>query len=255
MTSDEPGASPPSQYDAFADDFAVHAESSAYNAFCDRPAMLTLAGDVAGLRVLDAGCGPGLYAEELLAGGAQVTAFDESAEMVRLARQRLGTDADVRIARLSEPLSWLPDDSQDLVILALVLHHLDDRVGALRELHRVLAPGERLLLSTTHPTSDWLLKGGSYFDTSCSRTPGSAGGTCGGGANPSSAGAPSSPKPASSSSASSSPNRPPRWPPTTQTSTRSSAPNPASSSSSSPSADTAPARDDNRAWLDSAADE
>lgn len=165
MTSDEPGASPPSQYDAFADDFAVHAESSAYNAFCDRPAMLTLAGDVAGLRVLDAGCGPGLYAEELLAGGAQVTAFDESAEMVRLARQRLGTDADVRIARLSEPLSWLPDDSQDLVILALVLHHLDDRVGALRELHRVLAPGERLLLSTTHPTSDWLLKGGSYFDT------------------------------------------------------------------------------------------
>ncbi len=171
MTDDEPGASPPRQYDAFAEDFALHAESSAYNAFYDRPAMLTLAGDVGGLRVLDAGCGPGLYAEELLAGGAQVTAFDESAEMVHLARQRLGADADVRIARLSEPLSWLPDDSQDLVILALVLHHLDDRVGALRELHRVLAPGGRLLLSTTHPTSDWLLKGGSYFDTEHHRLP------------------------------------------------------------------------------------
>jgi SAM-dependent methyltransferase len=165
MTSDDPGGSPPSQYDAFAEDFATHAESSAYNAFYDRPAMLALAGDVTGLRVLDAGCGPGLYAEELLAGGAQVSAFDESAEMVRLAQRRLGADADVRIARLSEPLAWLPDDSQDLVILALVLHHLDDRVGALRELHRVLAPGGRLLVSTTHPTSDWLLKGGSYFDT------------------------------------------------------------------------------------------
>ena len=164
--TDERGPAPePPQYDAFAEDFAAHAESSAYNALYDRPAMLGLAGDVAGLRVLDAGCGPGLYAEELLARGAHVTAFDESSEMVRLARQRIGDQADVRVARLSEPLAWLAYSSHDLVILALVLHHLDDRVAALRELHRVLTPQGRLLVSTTHPTSDWLLSGGSYFAT------------------------------------------------------------------------------------------
>lgn len=47
--------------------------------------------------------------------------------------------------------------------MALVLPHLDDRVGALREMHRVLRPGGSLVVSTQHPTSDWLRLGGSYF--------------------------------------------------------------------------------------------
>lgn len=152
------------QYDPFAADFERHATDSAYNAYYDRPALLELLGDVSGRAVLDAGCGPGLYAEELLRRGAVVTAFDESEEMVRLARQRLGDEADVRRGSLADPLAWLPDGSQDLAVMALVLHHLDDRVAALKELLRVLRPGGRLVLSTTHPTSDWLEKGGGYFD-------------------------------------------------------------------------------------------
>ncbi|MDQ6642455.1 MAG: class I SAM-dependent methyltransferase, partial [Actinomycetota bacterium] len=151
------------QYDAFAQEFEAHAEHSAYNAYYDRPAVLDLLGDVAGKRVLDAGCGPGLYAAELLARGAAVTAFDESAEMVRLARVRAPA-ADIRQASLSRPLTWLTDATQDLVLMALVLHHLEDRVSALRELHRVLVPAGRLVISTTHPTSDWKQRGGSYFN-------------------------------------------------------------------------------------------
>ncbi len=52
-------------------DFERHAAVSAYNALYDRPAMLSLIGDVDGRLILDAGCGPGLYAEELLARGAE----------------------------------------------------------------------------------------------------------------------------------------------------------------------------------------
>jgi 2-polyprenyl-3-methyl-5-hydroxy-6-metoxy-1,4-benzoquinol methylase len=50
--------------------------------------VLDLLGDVAGLRVLDAGCGPGLYAEEVARRGAAAVGFDESPDMVRLARLR-----------------------------------------------------------------------------------------------------------------------------------------------------------------------
>jgi SAM-dependent methyltransferase len=47
--------------------------------------------------------------------------------------------------------------------MPLVLHHLDNRVAVLREVARVLRSGGRLVVSTNHPTSDWLRLGASYF--------------------------------------------------------------------------------------------
>jgi SAM-dependent methyltransferase len=146
-------------------DFERHAAVSAYNALYDRPAMLNLLGDVDGQLVLDAGCGPGLYAEQLLARGAQVIGFDRSTGMVELAQARLGDRATLRVHDLSRPLAWLDAGSVDAIVLALVIHHLDDRVSALRELHRVLRPGGRIVLSTHHPFDDWRRLGGSYFAT------------------------------------------------------------------------------------------
>lgn len=150
-------------YERFAAEFAAHAAGSAYNAYYDRPAVLALAGDVAGRTVLDAACGPGLYAQELVRRGAQVVGFDQSPAMVALARERAGPAADLRVHDLAEPLAWLDDASVDLVVLALALHYVDDRVATLRELRRVLAPEGALVVSTTHPTYDWLRLGGSYF--------------------------------------------------------------------------------------------
>jgi SAM-dependent methyltransferase len=63
---------PGPQYEAIADAFLQHAQDGFYNAYIDRPACLGLLGDVAGARVLDAACGPGLYAGELVRRGAEV---------------------------------------------------------------------------------------------------------------------------------------------------------------------------------------
>ena len=57
--SDEVGRRP--QYELFADEFLEHARDGFYNAYVDRPACLSLLGDVAGKRVLDAACGPDRY--------------------------------------------------------------------------------------------------------------------------------------------------------------------------------------------------
>lgn len=150
-------------YDRMAGEFLTHAEDGAYNAHYDRPAVLELLGDVAGRRVLDAGCGPGLYAEELLARGAEVVGFDASTAMVELARARVGDRAEIGVARLEEPLPH-PDGSFDLVVCALAIHYVADRRATFAEFHRVLRPGGAVVLSTQHPTTDWLRKGGSYFD-------------------------------------------------------------------------------------------
>jgi 2-polyprenyl-3-methyl-5-hydroxy-6-metoxy-1,4-benzoquinol methylase len=80
--SDEVGREP--QYDAFADEFLEHARDGFANAHYDRPACLSLLGDVTGKAVLDAACGPGLYAAELVRRGARVTGFDQSPRMVEI---------------------------------------------------------------------------------------------------------------------------------------------------------------------------
>lgn len=151
-------------YDAFAEGYEQHASSSPYNALYDRPAVLSLLGQVAGKRVLDAACGPGLLAEELLARGAEVVGFDGSAEMVRLAGRRLGPEVEVRVHDLGEPLGWLAEGSCDLAVLALAIHYVEDRVRLLSELRRVLVPGGALVVSTAHPMADWVRLGGSYFE-------------------------------------------------------------------------------------------
>ncbi|QSB16415.1 class I SAM-dependent methyltransferase [Natronosporangium hydrolyticum] len=152
-------------YDAFAAGFLEHARDGACNAHYDRPAVLAALGPVAGLTVLDLGCGPGLYAAELLArGAARVVGVDVSPEMVRLARAEVATDAATfHCQDLQSPLSWAADGEFDAAVMPLVIHHLDDRVAALREAARALRPGGRLVVSTAHPVHDWLRQGGSYF--------------------------------------------------------------------------------------------
>ena len=150
------------QYEAFADEFLEHAEDGFFNAHYDRPACLSLLGDVTGKRVLDAACGPGLYAAELIRRGADVTGFDQSPRMVEICRERAG-QGEFRVHDLADPVSWLPDGSVDLVLCALAIEYVDDRVAALREFRRVLRPGGAVVLSRQHPTGDWLRHGGSYF--------------------------------------------------------------------------------------------
>ncbi|OLT31571.1 hypothetical protein BJF79_36810 [Actinomadura sp. CNU-125] len=150
-------------YERFAREYAAHAESSAYNAYYDRPAVLGLAGDVAGATVFDAACGPGLYAAELLDRGARVLGCDASPTFVGLARDRTGGRADLRVHDLADPLTWVPDGSVDLAVLALAVHYLDDPVALLREFRRVLRPSGAVVLSTEHPAKAWRRLGGSYF--------------------------------------------------------------------------------------------
>lgn len=143
--------------------YEAHAANSAYNAHYDRPAVLRLAGDVEGLLVLDAACGPGFYASELLARGARVVGFDRSNPMLHLAQRRLGSAVPLLRCGLEAPLPFT-DETFDLVVCALAIHYVPDRTETLTEVQRVLRPDSALVLSTQHPTTDWIRKGGSYFD-------------------------------------------------------------------------------------------
>jgi SAM-dependent methyltransferase len=118
--------------------------------------------DVNGAHVLDAGCGSGFYAEELVRRGARVTAVDASAEMAKHAQRRLeklgflnaDNGASVRVADLSRPLDFLADHSVVGIVAPVVLHYIRDWQPTLDEFRRVLRARGWLVLSTHHPTTE-----------------------------------------------------------------------------------------------------
>jgi SAM-dependent methyltransferase len=142
-------------YSRLADAYAARIDAKAHNAFYDRPAVLSLLPPVAGRRVLDAGCGPGVYAERLAEQGAEVVGIDVCPRMVELARLRLRGKATVVQADLGRPLDFLAAASFDLVVSALALDYVYDWEGAFGEFHRVLREGGRFVFSVGHPSDEF----------------------------------------------------------------------------------------------------
>jgi len=153
-------------YEDIADRYAAEVDTRPINAFYERPAVLSLLPPLAGTRVLDAGCGPGWYTEQLLARGADVTAVDAAPRFVELTRARSGNRARVLQADLSQPLDFAADGAFDLVLSTLALHYVRDWDALQRELARVLRPGGHLVFSTHHPMMTWqLYRSPDYFAT------------------------------------------------------------------------------------------
>ncbi|HUB42848.1 MAG TPA: class I SAM-dependent methyltransferase [Streptosporangiaceae bacterium] len=153
-------ANPPgvNDYDSFAEAYTDQCEAGLVNAYYERPAILALAGDVTGRRILDAGCGSGPLFAALRDRGAIVTGIDKSSGTLELARRRLGIEADLQVADLANPLPFA-DGAFDDVIASLVLHYLEDWEPALAELRRVLTAGGRLIVAVDHPFASQLQAG------------------------------------------------------------------------------------------------
>lgn len=104
----------------------------------------------AGLRVLDLGCGRGEVLLACAGRGAEVAGIDYSQAAVEISRETLADidGADIRCGDVTS-LPW-PDASFDRVLSGDVVEHLEHAEGEamLREAHRVLRPGGRLVVHT-----------------------------------------------------------------------------------------------------------
>jgi len=102
-----------------------------------------------GLSLLDVGCGPGVLLRALAASTSGVRAAGLDAGMERLLQARAAPTPALLMRSDALRLPFR-DSAFDRVLGAEVLEHLPDDTTALRELHRVLAPGGLLALSVPH---------------------------------------------------------------------------------------------------------
>lgn len=152
-------------YEQMADKYNELIEHKPHNAYYDRPNTLALLPDIAGKAILDAACGPGKYAEILIAGGAEVTGFDISPRMVELAISRNNGQGSFFVHDFSTPFTTLSDAAFDIVLCALAMHYVADWSLTMREFNRVLKPGGCLVISIEHPFFEYnFFESKKYFE-------------------------------------------------------------------------------------------
>lgn len=113
------------------------------------PTVVSLAGDVRGKRVLDAGCGPGKHSKRLTAKGAHLTCVDISSEMIKIAREHCRDKGEFITADLAQVK--FTRSSFDLIIASLSLMYLKEINPVFKNFSKWLRPHGRVIFSIYHP--------------------------------------------------------------------------------------------------------
>jgi len=111
-------------------------------------------------RVLDIGCGPAVFTEELLKNGCEVWGIDISENMIKQANKRMQEKGFKEKFHFStgdiEKLDF-PDGNFDFVLCVGVLEYLKDDPAALKEIRRVLKDRGEAIITVPNMASPFVL--------------------------------------------------------------------------------------------------
>jgi SAM-dependent methyltransferase len=109
------------------------------------PGALRLLDPKKGERILDVGCGQGLFCNELFRRGAEVTGVDASRRLIQTAQRRW------RGPRFLVGDALSLEGSFDALVCLLALQNMAPLADIVRSMARVLKPGGRLIWVLNHP--------------------------------------------------------------------------------------------------------
>jgi ubiquinone/menaquinone biosynthesis C-methylase UbiE len=105
-------------------------------------------------RILDVGCGTGIFTERYLRQGARVTGVDLSLEMLRYGLQKPGLEGMLPVVADMRRLPFA-DGAFDKTVSITALEFVADGRRAVQELLRVTRKGGRLVIATLNRLSPW----------------------------------------------------------------------------------------------------
>ncbi len=119
-----------------------------HNDYLEMPTTLKLLGNIKGKKILDLGCGTGIYAKILYRKGAIVQGVDISEKEIEIAIKE-NPKIEFKLGN-SEKLPY-SNREFDIVLAALVLEHLKNWSKTLKEVRRVLKKNGLFIFSMGNP--------------------------------------------------------------------------------------------------------
>jgi ubiquinone/menaquinone biosynthesis C-methylase UbiE len=134
--------------------------------FHSDPVLWKFAGNIEGLKVLDAGCGTGYLSILLAEKAASVIGIDISANMIQEAKamaKEKNRNVEFRVDSCSA-LNSIGNEAMDLIVSNYVLMDLPCLTEAIENFYRVLKPQGAAVCIFGHPFSSDLAEEENYFD-------------------------------------------------------------------------------------------
>ena len=119
--------------------------------------ILDLLKPFSGERILDAGCGTGVFTNDILLAGSQVTGLDISFPMLRRGRENSG---EYPFCPIVGDMSNLPfqDGCFDRVVSITAIEFIQDARGAVAEFFRVTKKGGVIIVANLNSLSPWAVR-------------------------------------------------------------------------------------------------
>jgi len=125
----------------------IHPNGWLYNEYLEMPATFELLGNIKGKKILDIGCGTGIYAKKMTKKGAIVKGFDISDEMLKIAKQD-NPNLDLRKGSFYK----IPfKEKFDIALASLALNYAKDLSRVLKQINKVLKKNGYLVFSQGNP--------------------------------------------------------------------------------------------------------
>jgi ubiquinone/menaquinone biosynthesis C-methylase UbiE len=107
-----------------------------------------------GLKVLDFGCGTGLYSFLLANLGHDVTAYDISEDMLAKAKEKFSDQKIEFVLGVGNKFPF-DDITFDAVVSVTAFEFIEDVKMAVAEIHRVVRPGGKIVIGTINKNGEW----------------------------------------------------------------------------------------------------
>lgn len=113
-----------------------------------------------GMKVLDVGCGTGIFSMKLAERGCIVTGIDVSEEMLAVAQRKVAEKKlSISFLKMNATELAFEDGAFDVVLAMAAVEFIEDTDRAMKEMFRVVKDCGQVLIGTINADSDW----GDYY--------------------------------------------------------------------------------------------